>query len=320
MKLSIITPVFKESKRLDKFLLKISSQKSKDFELILIVDSNADNTLETIDKHRRDIKGNLRIIFNSKRNSRFKSICQGAKIAKGKYSLILSTRNEFTPSLVGDVIQIYESKKTDIIEFNATFSSPIKFQGKIRKQFRTSADIKSTPEIIARTYPFDFNKIFKTKILAEVSKTNIPVNFNSRYSIDITYLSLNIAKTYSTSSRTLVKSRVNSSSEFNFIQFTKHFDSIVDLIIKSSNPESIDKYLYAQYFTEVIFVSPLVKSSRNRVLIKKFNERFKKRSETKYANLLDINHYLVSMPKEKSVLLSHTAISSMHKAYKELEK
>ncbi|NQZ65605.1 MAG: glycosyltransferase [Mycoplasmatales bacterium] len=320
MKLSIITPIYKEAKRLDRFLSKISTQNSNNYELILIIDTNGEKTLEVVEKYREKINGDLRIIFNSKRNSRFKSIGQGAKIAKGKYSIVLSIRNEFSSSLVKNVIALAEEKGTDIIEFSAAFNSPIKLKGKIRKQFKTSSKIEDNPEIIAWTYPFDFNKIYKTSVLSEVGRVKMPVNFNSRYSIGITYFSLSVAKTYSTSLKTLVKSRVNNSSQFNYIHFVRHFDAVVDLISKSPKFESIDRYLYAQYFTEVVFAAPFVKSSKNKASLKKFKDKIQKRQETKFINILDVNQYAILMPKEKSVLLSHISPGSMYKAYKELEK
>lgn len=319
MELSIITQVYKEPKQLDKFLFKMSGQTSRNYELILIVNTNNEEILDVVEKYRKTIKGKLKLVFNSKRIHRPIAIEQAAKEALGIYSFILSARNEFSETLVQELIAAINEKKADVIEFNSTISSPFKFEGKIRKEFNERVEIKENGTIEAYIYPFDFNKLFKTKVLVGAINTSMMVGFNSKYAVDISYIALTVAKTYATVSKTVVTLSGDKTKEFSPVQLIRQFESLITWIDQTNSHISIDRYLYAQYFLEVIFIAPLVKASKNKASIKKFNDKFKKQKEGVFANILDANHYsIIADTKERKALLEHTTLSSLAKAHKEL--
>jgi glycosyltransferase involved in cell wall biosynthesis len=215
LKISIIVPVYKDKKNLDLFLNKIYFQTNKSYELILIVDTNIDNVLSVIDSYKEKFKSKLKLIFNTKRISRISAINMGISIANGDYSIINSIQNNFNNKLIEEILFIVSNHKSDVIEFKCSFSKPFKFNGKIRKTFKERTYIEKHPEIHAFSYPFDFNKIYKTEVLKITKKFTFPVQDNSRYSIEINYKALLVSKTYSTVDKTLIISNGTISQNFN---------------------------------------------------------------------------------------------------------
>lgn len=319
MKLSIITPVYKDTKHLERFLEHMKEQTSKDYEIVLVVDTNNGQTLELIDEYRGAFKGRLKTIFNSKRFSRTAAINLGAANASGEYSIIMSLQNIFTYKFVEQALATIKAKGTDVIEFKAKFSAPIKFSGKIRKPFTKSTLIKENPEIHAYTFPFDFNKFFRTSVLVEAARYKLPVHLNSRFSIDATYLALLVAETYSTESKVFVTSKSKISENFNPLKMIRQWEALAKLVNDYFALETITRYAYAQYYSEVVFMSSFIKASKNTVVSKKFNAKFKKQQEGIFKDILDTNKYLMSAAQERLVFNKYNSPSQLHKAHKELD-
>lgn len=318
MTLSIITPVYKGAKELGKFLEKIREQTSKDFEIILIVDTTYEGVLDIIQKHVPKLGSKIKIIFNSKRGTRTSAINLGAKSAKGKYSIIMSLHNSFNNKFISEAVKVIKDKKTDIIEFKARFSSPIKFNGTIRKDFSKPTDIDDNSEIHAFTYPVDFNKFFKTDVLVHSAKYKLPVQLNSRFSIDATYLSLLVAKTYSTINKVFVVGKSRVDDEFNPIKMIRQWESLMALVAKYTSLASIERYIYAQYYAESVLISAFVKATKNKPAIKKFNEKFKKQKTSEFALIFEKNKYANTIAKEYIVLSNYVSIHQLPKIHKEL--
>ena len=319
MKLSLITPIYKGSKFLERYLEKMSVQTDKNFEMVLVVDTNNDDTLRVIQEFKPKFKKRLKLIFNSKRYSRTAAINLGCKYASGKYSMIMSSQNSFNDKFVENALEMIREKKTDIIEFRAKFSSPIKFDGKIRKKFNQSTLIEDNPDINAYTFPLDFNKIFKTETLIQSSKYKLPVHYNSRYSIDATYLTLLVAKTYSTSSKSLVISKSKISNNFNPLKMIRQWEALTKLVQDYISFENLDSYTYAQYYSEVVFMSALIKVSKNKVIEKKFNDKFKKQKIDIFNGIFEHNIFGIKKTKEVEVLKNNVSLPQLHKIHKEIE-
>lgn len=318
MKLSIIVPVYKESKLLDKFLKKMTEQSSKNFELVLVVDTSADGVLDVVQDYSKKLDKKIKLIFNEKRSSRSIAIHMGAKEAKGDYSIIMSTGNHIDKDFISTATAIIKTNKSDIIEFRAKFASPIRFDGKIRKTYSQPTEISEHPEIIAFTYPFDFNKIIKTSTLQEGYKFKIPVELNSRYSIDVVYLTMLVAKTYSTVNKTLVVSKSEVSENFNPLKMIRQWESLQKVMTDFSTVDFKERLNYAQYFAQVMFMASITKASRNKVLDKKLNDKFKKQNENEFKDLFQTNKYMKMRALEYRVMLKSKKIEHYYKAHKEL--
>ena len=319
MKISIIMPIYKDGKELDKFLDNIRDQTAKNYEIVLVIDTTIGDTLSIVDKHSKKLKTRLKVIFNSKRASRTSAIFLGTKVAKGKYSIIMSPQNLFNDKFIENATKVLTKKPADIVEFKSKISSPIKYSGEIRKTFNKPVKIEEHPEINAFTSPFDFNKFIKTAILEKASKYKLPVQFNSRFSLDATYLSILVADTYATESKTFITSKSKTSPNFNPMKMIRQWESLIKLVEDYFSEENIDSYVYAQYFSESVFMSAIVKTTKNKIVIKKFNEVFKKQQAAKFKEIFSSNKYSSVNTKERRILLKYSTISTLPKAHKDFK-
>lgn len=318
MKLSIITPVYRQSKLLRVFLERISNQKSKLFELVLVLDTNTEDNLSVIDDFKDKID-NLKVVFNSKRTSRTQAINSGIRIATGEYSIIMSISNYFENTMVEDILNVIKKSPSDIIEFNARIRSPIKFQGRQRKLYSKPTDIKSNPLIIAYTYPFDFNKIYKNSILLESINTQYKNSVNSRYSIEFVYRIFTFAKTYSNVNKKIIRSKTKTSSTFNPLKLVRQCEETIKEI--STNPNVVMEYFdYALYFSIVVIWFAITKESKNKILLEKLKHKFKDLEMKHFKHLFKLNSLFIANAKEAEILRANKSPSNFHKIYKELDK
>ena len=315
MKISIIVPIYKGSKELRLFLNDLKKQSSKSFEIILVIDSNDDDMLSVVDEFWTFFKDQIKVIYNSKRNSRSSSIRKGVSVAEGAYSIIWTIKNKFNDNMIEDMIEVSKEKDADIIEFPSKFISPIRFSGKIRLLADKKILINENKEIFALTYPFDFNKIFKTKILLLGTQQKFPININSRYSIKEVYGSMFVAKTYATTSKNLVINKGVISINFNPMKIIKQWDKMVDYFLLEK-----DYFIYAQYFFEVIFMSIFIKKTRNKVLREKFKKEFTKQQTHVFLKIFDKSNLVGLVKQEKQILMQNTSFSELSKSYKILDK
>lgn len=317
MKLSIITPVYKGSKSLEKFIENIKKQTSNDYEVIFVVDTNNDNVLSVVEELVSG-NNNFKIIYNTKRTSRYEAISLASTKAIGEFSMIASLQNQFNENMVRDALEIAKNKNADIIETKATFIYPIKFSGKIRKPFNKITEIEKHPEVIAFTYPFDFNKIYRTSVLVESSKFKLPVRLNSRYSIDMVYLPLLVAKTYATSNNVLVISKSKLSDNFNPLKMIRQWEALHKLSKTYHSIQLSPVFTYAQYYSETVFMSSFIKEFKNKVLEKKFNDKFKKQQSTLFQEILETNKFMQENTEEKSAFYKYSSPTTITKLIKEL--
>lgn len=299
MKLSIITPIYKGSNFLPKYFEKLSEQTNSNFELILVVDTNNEKILRYIDKYKKSIKGQIKVIFNSKRFGRSNAIGQAVEVATGDYSIIISTSNKINDNTVEQLLGLINEKQSDIIEFRSRFWSPIRYRGKIRKKFNKPVVIKENKDVFAYTQPFEFNKIFRTSVLEEVNK--LPAfskRTNSRYSIELFFKAMLLAKTYSTSNTKIVRSRKDKDILFNPLKLSREWDEIVSKEIFKDYREAL---VYNQYFTHKVILTGYLSLSRNKVLKNKFETEINKKFKQNSA-FFEANQYYIRKNRESDLL------------------
>ena len=316
MDLSILVPIYQESKFLDKFLHRLTKQNEFSFEVIFVVDTDSENCLALIDKHKSSIKGNIKVIYNSRRLGRYNALREAILFASKTYAIIVSSTDVFKDDLVTNIDKITNENKFDIIEFNASSHRPIWFNGFIRKNIKIKDGCmtkKKKSDIFAYTYPFEFNKIIKTSIIRKaVSYPKINTsNNNSRFIVEIIFKSILIANSYYTLNRKLVRSKKINGNNYNPMAIIREWDKII------SN-ESFKKYIsplrYNKYFSCKIIYQSYIKVLKNNTLQKKFDEFLKKFSDQDF---FDSNTYILKKNKEVEVLKQYKNKDS-YKAYKEL--
>lgn len=76
---------------------------------------------------------------------------------------------------------------------------------------------------------------------------------------------------------------------------------------------------YAQYYSEVIFITAIAKATKNKVAIKKLYDKIQKQKEGVFENILSENVYAHTNMAENAILSKFTTVSLMHKAHKEIK-
>ena len=312
-KISILVPIYRNSSALAKFLEVMADQSSKNYELILAIDTNNENNLKIVDEWKSKIKGDLKIVFNSKRTGRINCVKEAMNVAETQYSIIFSVTNRINSNTVKELIEIIDKKKTDIIEFRARAWSPIKFKGSLRKKFNKVINIKENKEIFAYSYPTEFNKIFKTELLRKVFNLNpMEKTINSRYSIQIVFKALLLAETYSTVDKKIVRSRKEASVLFNPLKLAREWEETLNLDIFE---DYYAEMLYNQYFTYKVLLMGYAGATKNKVLIKKFQNEIDKKFNNE-SNFFEVNQYYLLRNNETNILKSFKTKTS-EKAHKE---
>ncbi|WKX02481.1 glycosyltransferase family 2 protein [Candidatus Mycoplasma mahonii] len=320
MKLSIIVPVYRESKDLDKFFKIIKAQTSKNYEVILIIDTNKNHILDVVEEHKKNIEKKMQVIYNSSRIGRSAAVQTGINKAKGAYSIIMSTGDIIRKTFVEESLEVIDNSKADIIEFKATFKEPIKFNGRIRLKIPKLVDIHDNLEVVAYAYAFDFNKLFKSSILKKTTKYNESISINSRFSISNTYRAFAVAKTYSNVSKSLVISKSKVSINFNPLKIIKQWQYLMDTITISSAYRIFSQEIeYAAFFNIAIFLFGIVGASKNSVLLKKLEKSFKSLNQKEFSAFLESNQYMARKNSESSFLHIEPRTSFLIKLHKEFK-
>ena len=316
MKLSIIVPVYKGVKDLKRFIKKMSEQTSLKFEIVFVVDTNNDGVLQTIDKIPSRIKSKVNVVYNSKRVGRTEAIYTGAKAAKYEYSIVISSTDLFDTNMVKNVLAMTKAKQTDIIEFPAKFKEPLKFNGAIRKNRNKSTLIKDKPSILAYTYPFGFNKIFRTEILVKSGKLKRLININSRFSIEYVYKSFLVAETYSTSKKSIIISRSSKDGTFNPLKLMRQWTSLEKYIKENYEDEYHAEITYARMFHEMVFMFGFVGVSKNKVLFNKLKRTFNNSLKDEFEGFFFTNKYMLMDNKETQLIRKHDTPEKLTKVFK----
>lgn len=319
MKISYITPIYRDSKHLSKFLSAFATQTKTTFELVLVVDTNAEGVLDVIEAIPAKLKRRVKVIYNSKRSGRNDAIKNGAALASGDYSMITSVADSFDNNFVLNTLKLIKEKDgVDIIEFKAKFKDPIKFAGKIRKTQNKTIVIKDNKKILAYTYPFDFNKIFKTEVLRGVAKLPKVLDVNSKFSIKYAYLPFYVADTYSTSNKTLVISKSTLASNFNPLLINRQWKSLIELDSKYLDDAYYTELMYAKMFHQLVFMFGFVGVSKNKVLLTKLNTMYKKGLKEEFENFFTENKYMLLDNKETALITDNDTPSKLTKVFKRM--
>ena len=119
MKISIITVVKNGMPFLKESMKSFNSQNYKNKELIIVYSDSTDATVEYIKKNK---KKNVRIIRDKKSKNKFGPLNLGIKKSKGNIIGILHS-DDFYPrkNVLYDVVQIFKSKKCDVVYGNLLF-------------------------------------------------------------------------------------------------------------------------------------------------------------------------------------------------------
>ncbi|MDR3063575.1 MAG: glycosyltransferase [Methanobrevibacter sp.] len=173
IEVSVIFPIFNNSKYLDESLTSLINQNFKEFEIIVVNDGSTDNSLEITEKILSKTKISYKII--SQKNQGVSAARNlGLNSANGKYILFLDSDDKIDLNHINYLYNSIKNNKTDF-----AFTNILKFNSEgdfIRKKenykILEENKIISTQDLIKleleMKIPFSFTQIlYKTSILKE---------------------------------------------------------------------------------------------------------------------------------------------------------
>lgn len=314
MKLSIIVPIYREPKMLEKFLERLIKQTSSDYEVIFSVDTNTEDVLSIIDLFRPKLKGIVKVVYRSKRSGRNFSIIRAIKVLSGDFAVMLSLSDSFEDTMVEKCLAAAKLKDADIIEFRARFKDPIGIEGKIRKPFNKVTNIENYEDVFAYSYPYDFNKIYRVSLLQEVGKMPQFVSkMNSRYAVEIVFKALLLAKSYATIDNKIIRSKKTIDDSYNPLRLIREWKEVL------SREEFKPYYSAINYnflFSNSFIISGITATTKNKVLQSKFENEYMGHIAN-IENFYQTNKYILAKTKESELLLKNRNKPNS-KLYKEI--
>ncbi|SJZ43318.1 glycosyltransferase [Mycoplasmopsis verecunda] len=322
MRLSIISLVGEDATYVDTFLYSLKEQETQSFEIILCINKNSEakNIFNVAKKYYEFFGSRLVIITNSKDNSYQHNLVSAFRIIKGDYVTVINSDSSIKKYFIGDIIEQAQRFNVDVLEFKPRLVGTIRFKPKERTELDKILDISKNPNIIAYTYPFIFNKVFKKSLVKKITKYKPRITNDSIVCLELNYLLLMEAKKYKYLDFRIIRQYIPSDTWFNSKVLLDSFN-VVDDNAKRLELKIQEELKYAKYYfikllltgflSETYFVyrhfskndKEQLEEKRSKILIQKHDELLKKiESSEEFQTFLRTNIYMMVDSPETQML------------------
>jgi glycosyltransferase involved in cell wall biosynthesis len=116
--LSVVMPIFREGTHLPAFLTAVRRSLEEcnlPYELVLVDDGSPDDTWQVIAVQAKNFHG-LRALRLSRNFGKESALCAGLEHARGNAVIILDADGQHPPSLIPDMVRLWQSSGADIVE------------------------------------------------------------------------------------------------------------------------------------------------------------------------------------------------------------
>ncbi|WP_406613643.1 glycosyltransferase [Mycoplasma corogypsi] len=313
MKLSIISVVGNSPRDIEWYLTDLKEQDTNDFEVILCINKNSvsKEIYNIIQKFMPFFDKRLQVVYNTKINNFQHNLLSGFRFAKGDYVTVINSDVTLKKWYVSKTIEAAERHNVDILEFKPRIVGSIRFKPAARLKHDFEYEIQNSPEVIAYSFPFIFNKVFKKQLVKKMIDV-VPLYTNdSKMCLFINYLLLINAKKYKYLDYRIWREYFGSDIWFNSKHFNDTFNYLEDLVVKN-NCKLIQELKYARYYFiklllsgflfESTFLSKNFKYFGKKDIIEKRSELLKQKqielvmkieNSSDFAAFLDTNFYML---------------------------
>lgn len=301
--ISLIVPIY--SNKIHKnFFNSILEQQSSPFELVILTN----NTSKELTNKIREIENisniKLQVIFSTRKIGFNEVIVEGCKISSGSHGIILNSNEPLSKNFVSDLSNVVgKNSEADIFEFKASFKGFENWIPQKRCDLKQNHifKINDYPKIIAFTFPFISNKLFKISLANEVNKRNSYTETSSHLSLEFLYLLFLSAKTYVYINKVFCSIVIEKDDIPNYLTFYKEWKSIRSkYLIENKFIQEID---YAQVFdnemiipllyTHKKLIDILLRSGIKKTLSAKIYEKNKKLRLQEFVSFNYTNKYML---------------------------
>ncbi|WP_406614809.1 glycosyltransferase [Mycoplasmopsis hyopharyngis] len=257
MKISIISPIVNGDKELREFLSEMQNQNYQDFEIILVFNSINKKIYSTLNNYLDFFGSRLKFIVNSNKQTLQDNIIAAWKIMSGEYFNILFSNNNIRFYFLNSMKNLINDFHTDVIEFKPRLVGSIRWKPKARLECDKTYNIKDEPDFLAYSYPFISNKLFKKELVESLLKYKPSFTNDYNFAVELNYLLLMNAKTYSYNDRRIIREYINYDSWMNPKNFISQFKRIIE-ISKTKEMKITQELEYARiYFFQIILAGIL---------------------------------------------------------------
>lgn len=302
--ISLITSIY--SNKIHKYFFNTILEQSKhDFQLIIFTNDFSEEFSDKI-KQIENLKNiKLHVIWTTKKIGFNEMIVKSMEICIGTHALILNPNENLSKTFIKDLNNIVEKNQTsDIFDFKTSIKGFEKWIPKKRCDLKPNHlfKINEYPEIVAYTFPFISNKLFKVSLGTSVSKKNSYIQTNSHLSIEFLYMLLLEAETYVYVDKIIFNIVILKNDIPNYMNFYKEWKSInLQYELKEKFIQEIE---YAQMFDIEVIIPllysnknlinfPFINSPKNKILLNKIYEKNLKVREANYNFFASANKYML---------------------------
>ncbi|MFV8467493.1 glycosyltransferase [Mycoplasma sp. 46852] len=331
MRLSIISLVGDDASYVDTFLASLKEQETQSFEVILCINKNSEakNIFKIARKYYEFFGSRLVLITNSKDNSYQHNLVSAFRIVKGDYVTVINSDSSIKRYFIGDMIEHAQRFNVDVLEFKPRLVGTVRFKPKERGEFDKVLDISKNPNVIAYTYPFIFNKIFKKSLVKKVTKYKPKVSNDTLMCLEVNYLLMMEAKKYKYLDFRIIREFISSDTWFNTKTALDAF-RVIEENSKRMNLKIQEELKYAKYYfikllltgflSETYFVyrhfskndKEQLEEKRSKILIQKHDEILEK--------IEDSNDFQTFLTTNMYMLVDNTETSMLRESYAKLIK
>ncbi|EIN15103.1 Glycosyltransferase [Mycoplasmopsis agalactiae 14628] len=291
MELALIVPNIGNSIVLKDVLSTLREQDNQDFEIVLVLTNTGKNMYAALEKYLQFFGSRLKFITNSKRRSIHKDIVAAFHLIRAKHSYIYFPDNDGSVSFVRQLLETISKYDADIVEFRPRLVNTIRWKPFPRLEPNKIFALSKNPEVVAYSYPFIFNKVFKTKLLNSLPKFKLRELNDTKLQVYLNYLLLINASTYAYTNEVIVRENIQSDMWLAPNNFIYQFNELLSYV-KMNNLKLQQEIKYAYYYFLQIFLAGLIKTWRARFSLSvitdyiNYNEkRSKKFAEDLYKHL-----------------------------------
>src|SRR3979411_1138720 len=131
--ISLVVPLYKEAANLRAFLATVTSELTRTgcrSELIIVDDGSPDDTWKIITEEARTLS-NLHGLRLSRNFGKEPALCAGLERARGDAVIVMDGDGQHPPSLLPDIIRLWQTTGADIVEAVKTKRGPESLSGKL---------------------------------------------------------------------------------------------------------------------------------------------------------------------------------------------
>ena len=176
-KISVVIPVYNAEKEIDRCMQSIYNQTFTDYEIILVNDGSADNSLA---KCRAYAEKDPRVTVIDQENSGSgPARNRGIEIAKGEYLYFCDADDEIDPNLLSRVLAVAEETGVDLVVFSVHAQIINSNTGAVLREYDTAKEELLLPDRAAFRQAFSklyyegvlfgapYNKLFKASVIRQ---------------------------------------------------------------------------------------------------------------------------------------------------------